>query len=159
MPQRSGAGGAISYLRRSRPACFTPVRGFTLLEILVAFVIAALAMSALTKVFSQALDVTERAGGITQATLIAQSKLAEVGSAIPLQEGNQTGEELGGLYRWEVTIAPYEVPRLESAEAPVAVAPIVLPLEMKRIEVVVRYGQPERNITLVTYRTRPVPQP
>ncbi len=128
-------------------------RGFTLLEIVVAFTIAAVSVTALMKVFSNALNVTERAGGITQATLIAQSKLAQVGSAFPLEDGGQSGEEQSGAYRWQLTISPFEPPRIESPDAPVGVAPIVLPLQMKRIESVVRYGEPERNVTLVTYRT------
>jgi general secretion pathway protein I len=143
------------YLRRKARA----ERGFTLLEILIAFVIAALSMAALTKMLSQSLDVTERAGGITQATLIAQSKLAQVGAAIPLQDGGANGEEQNGAFRWQVTITPYEVPKIESPDAPVAVAPVTLPLEMKRVEVIVRYGEPERNVTLFSYRTKAVAQP
>jgi general secretion pathway protein I len=142
-----------------RPFFTIHQRGFTVLEILIAFTIAALSMAALTKIFAQSLDVTERAGGITQATLIAQSKLAQVGAAIPLQDGGANGEEQNGAYRWQVTVTPYEVPRIESPDAPVALAPLVLPLEMKRIEVIVRYAEPERSITLVSYRAKPVTQP
>jgi general secretion pathway protein I len=152
------------YLRRnSGQACFNPrftrQRGFTLLEILIAFTIAALAMTALTKMFSQSLDITERAGGITQATLIAQSKLAQVGAAIPLQDGGVNGEEQDGAYRWQVTISAYDVPKTEASDAPVPVAPLTLPLEMKRVEVIVRYGEPERSVSLFSYRTKPAPQP
>jgi general secretion pathway protein I len=142
------------YLRR-RLRIAASAKGFTLLEIVIAFSIAAISMTVLMKVFSTALDVTRRAGGITQATLIAQSKLAAVGSAFALEDGGQAGEEQGGAYRWQLTISPYEVPVTTSPDAPVAVAPLVLPYEMKRIEAVVRYGAPERSVTLATYRTMP----
>jgi general secretion pathway protein I len=128
-------------------------RGFTLLEVLIAFTIAAIAFTALMRVFSTALDVTERAGGISQATLIAQSKLAQVGTVIPLVDGGQAGDEVNGRFRWSVNIGPYEPPVVVNPDAPVSLAPLTLPLEMKRIEAVVRYGEPERNVTLVTYRS------
>jgi hypothetical protein len=40
----------------------------------------------------------------------------------------------------------------------VALSTLTLPYEMKRIESVVRYGEPERNVTLATYRTVPKKQ-
>jgi general secretion pathway protein I len=132
--------------------------GFTLIEIVVAFAIAALSITALMRIFSNALDITHRAGGVTQATLIAQSKLAAVGGAIPLLDGSQSGDDVGGAYRWELTISSFEPPIIASPDAPVALAPLTLPLEMKQIEAVVRYGEPERTVKLVTFRTQPKKQ-
>jgi general secretion pathway protein I len=133
-------------------------RGFTLLEVLIAFAIAALSLTALAQIFSNALSATERAGGVTHATLIAQSKLAQLGTTFPIEESVQTGEEQNGVYRWQVTISAYEPPKLESADAPVALTTTIAPLEMKRIEATVRYGEPERTLTLHTYRTIPKKQ-
>ena len=133
-------------------------KGFTLLEVLIAFAIAALSFTALSQIFSNALRATERAGGITQATLIAQAKLAQVGTTFPLEDSTQAGDEQSGLFRWQVNITPYEPPKMESPDAPVALANLTLPLEMKKVEVSVRYSEPERVLTLNTYRTVPKKQ-
>jgi general secretion pathway protein I len=135
-----------------------PARGFTLLEVLIAFAIAALSLTALAQIFSNALGATERAGGTTQATLIAQSKLAQVGTTFPLEDSTQSGEEQNGFYRWQLIVTPYEPPKLENPEAPVALTSLTLPLEMKKVEVTVRYNEPERVLTLNTYRTVPKKQ-
>ena len=132
--------------------------GFTLLEVLIAFAIAALSFTALSQIFSNALRATERAGGITQATLIAQAKLAQVGTTFPLEDSTQAGDEQSGLFRWQLNITPYEPPKMESADAPVALTNVTLPLEMKKVEVTVRYSEPERVLTLNTYRTVPKKQ-
>jgi general secretion pathway protein I len=133
-------------------------RGFTLLEVLIAFAIAALSLTALAQIFSNALSATERAGGTTQATLIAQSKLAQVGTTFPLEDSTQAGDEQNGFYRWQLAITPYEPPKIENPEAPVALTNLTLPLEMKKVEVTVRYNEPERVLTLNTYRTVPKKQ-
>ena len=43
-----------------------------------------------------------------QAAVIAESKLAEVGTVLPLEEGETGGEEQ--IYRWQVDIAPHQWP-------------------------------------------------
>ena len=133
-------------------------RGFTLLEVLIAFTIAALSFTALAQIFSNALRATERAGGITHATLVAQNKLAQVGTTFPLEDNTHAGDEQNGAYRWQLNITPYELPKVESVDTPVALTTLTLPLEMKKVEVSVRYGEPERVLTLNTYRTIPKKQ-
>jgi general secretion pathway protein I len=127
--------------------------GFTLIEIVIAFAIAALSMVALMRIFNNGLTVTERAGDLTHATLIAQSKLAQVGTEFPLEDGGQNGEVLEGRYRWQITITPYEVVRVESVDSPVGAAPLAQPLEMKQVNATVSYGDPPRSVSLVTYKT------
>ncbi len=129
------------------------IAGFTLIEIVIALTIAALSITALARIFTSSVIITDRAGGITLATLIAQSKLAQAGTAFPLEDGSQSGEDLDGRYRWQLTIVPYEVIRLESVDAPTAVAPLAQPLEMKRITVTVTYDDPARVVTLTTYKS------
>lgn len=63
-------------------------RGFTLLEVLIALAILALALPILLGLRNFDLDLHARAGDITTATMLAQEKLVEteVGTALPLGE-------------------------------------------------------------------------
>ena len=77
--------------------------GFTLLEILVAFTILAIVLTALIQAFSQGLRTSVVAEEHATAVLLARSKLAEVGSSIPLEESEQSGDFEDGL-GWRLTI-------------------------------------------------------
>ena len=61
--------------------------GFTLLEILVALVIFALAFGVLAQIIQTGLRQSTGARSITAATLLAQSELARVGIEVPLRGG------------------------------------------------------------------------
>ena len=82
-------------------------RGFTLIEILVAFVIVALALGALLQVFATGLRSSSAAENYTIAALLAESKLAAIGIEEPLEEGGQSGEFDNG-FRWETNVRPYD---------------------------------------------------
>ena len=87
--------------------------GFTLLEALIAFAIAALALSVLFEGASAALRETGSARMLAGATLRAQSHLAEAGVLLGGQgERVEQGDD-GPRYRWRVTITP--APRSPSA--------------------------------------------
>lgn len=77
--------------------------GFTLLEVLIAFTILAVALTALVQAFSQGLRASTVAEDRATAVLLARSKLAEVGRSIPLEEGKRGGDYENGL-GWQVTI-------------------------------------------------------
>lgn len=87
--------------------------GFTLLEILVAFVIAAAAIGVTMRVFSGGLETLRVADEYSRAVFLAQSRLAEVGTEIPVRAGELTGES-GRQFQWRVSMRPSEwggVPR------------------------------------------------
>lgn len=81
-------------------------RGFSLLEVLVAFSILALSLGVLMQIFSQALRVTAFAEAYAQAIPLAQAKLNAVGHTIPLEEGVHDGSLENGL-RWTVQVQPF----------------------------------------------------
>ena len=86
-------------------------RGFTLLEVLISFVILALAMGAILQAFSQGLRVMTVTERHAEATLLAQTKMAEVGTVIPLEAGEHEDvfeSDLETPFRWRVVIEPYE---------------------------------------------------
>lgn len=82
-------------------------RGFTLLEVLVAFTVLAIMMTVLLRIFSDGFRGMTAADAHTLATLHAQSALASVGGEIPLTPGDWTGVHDDG-FRWRVEIEPYE---------------------------------------------------
>ncbi len=94
--------------------------GFTLLEVLLAFVIFALSFATVLEILAGSMRSTTRARSYTEAALLAQSLVDMVGIDIPLEEGNMGGEAPGG-YSWQLSISLYEPqfaedPVLELAE-------------------------------------------
>jgi general secretion pathway protein I len=81
--------------------------GFSLLEILVAFTLMALIVAVLMRVFSGGLQGAGIAEDYARATSFAESKLAGIGSEIPLKPGELSGTE-AGKYRWKIAIQDYE---------------------------------------------------
>jgi general secretion pathway protein I len=80
-------------------------RGFTLLEVLVAFAIAALALALLFRVASGGLVSVETSGRYEEAVSRARSHLAAIGRDAALVAGDSEGDD-GGGYRWHLTVTP-----------------------------------------------------
>ncbi len=78
-------------------------RGFTLLEALVAFLIAAMAVAAVVRAATRAVAATRAASQYEEAVARAQSHLAVL-SAVRLAESDRQGDEAGGFH-WRVRIA------------------------------------------------------
>lgn len=81
-------------------------RGFSLLEVLVAFTILAMLLGALFQVFSSGLHAARAGDSYTRATIIAQSRLAALGVEQPFQEGTSSGS-VDDTYHWRVVVRPY----------------------------------------------------
>lgn len=81
-------------------------RGFSLLEVLVAFAILALSLGVLLQIFSRAMNTTAVSATYSRAVALAEAKLNLVGSEIPLVEGIHSGEPEDGM-DWIVYIEPY----------------------------------------------------
>ena len=75
----------------ARPSQHRGIAGFTLIEVLVAFVICSLALGAVLRSFSSGLRGSELTDAYTTATLLAESKLAESVIAEPIVEGEASG--------------------------------------------------------------------
>jgi len=82
-------------------------RGFSLLEVLVAFAILALTLGVLLQIFSRAMNTTVLSEDYSRAVALAEAKLAGVGADIPLQPGVQSGDPVDGM-DWIVNIEPYQ---------------------------------------------------
>lgn len=81
--------------------------GFTLLEVVVAFVVLSLVLTVIFEVFSTWLARTATLSEQSQALAIAQSRLAAVGLEEAVKEGESAGESADRRFRWRVRIERY----------------------------------------------------
>lgn len=86
-------------------AASTRQRGFTLIEVLVAFAIAALALGLLFQAASSSGTAAHQAGMYEEAVSRAKSHMAMVGRESDIAPGEQEGDD-GSGYRWRVKITP-----------------------------------------------------
>lgn len=124
----------------------TRCRGFSLLEILVAFMIMALTLGVLFQVFSSGLRTAMVAEEYGEATRLAGSLLTELSGVRPLERGERSGQFEDTPYRWWASIAPMPMQAL----APTASE------RFDTLEIVVRVswaaGVGDRNVELRTVR-------
>lgn len=87
--------------------------GYTLIEVIVAFSLMALALTLLLGTLSGATRQVRWAGDAGRATLHAQSLLDQVGIVEPLRPGSSSGEFDDGRYRWTLNVQPWLDPTLQ----------------------------------------------
>jgi len=128
----------------------TKESGFSLLEVLVAFVILSLVATALFRLFGGALGNAAAASEWSRALLVAQTRLAVAASALPLRESTDQGSETDGRVRWETKVAPYTPPNttddLERASE-------ALPARLYRVSVDVRFPSDNGRDRVVSLST------
>ncbi len=139
---------------RSALAGKRAVCGFTLLEVLVAFALLAMALTLLLGTLSGAARQVGQADVRSRAVLHAQSLLAVAGVETRLQEGQQQGQWEQGRYRWTLQVRPFVEPRMSgNATAGEPSAPRLLELDLQ-----VRWDQPRAG-QLAWRSLRLVPPP
>ena len=103
--------------------------GFTLIEVVVAFVLLAGVLAVGFEIFSTGL---RRAGDLedySRALVIAQSRLATAGVEAPLEDGQASGESDDRRFRWHLVVT-----RSEEGEPPPG-QPLGRPYALFRVEV------------------------
>ena len=85
-------------------------RGFSLLEVLMAFALLTVGLGILVAILGGGLLQVRQAGDATGATLHAQSLLDQVGVLAPIAAGTEGGELDDGRYRWAMEITEIEDP-------------------------------------------------
>ena len=121
--------------------------GFSLLEVLVAFSILALALGVLLQTFSTGVRGVTQSGLYSKAMLLAESKFARAGRDEALFEGEYNGE-YEDFFRWRVALAPYETEELDSRK--LGLDPFTL-----RVEVEWDEGERTPRIALTGLRLLP----
>ena len=118
-------------------------QGFTLLELLLAFVVFALGFATVLEILSGSMRNTVRARHHSEAALTAQSLMDQVGLEIPLQDGYTANGE-SGEYNWEIDIYNYSntgenVHSVELAE--------LTSITLLQVDLSISWGAPPRDQT------------
>jgi general secretion pathway protein I len=111
--------------------------GFTLLEVMAAFVIAALASIVLYQAGFNGAAEAATAARTQEAVVRTQSRLASIGVLTALQPEQLSGDD-GGGFRWRLSIAPAQANG---------------PLTLYNVQVTESFGN--RQVTLTTKRLGP----
>jgi general secretion pathway protein I len=120
-----------------------PARGFTLLEVMVAVAIMSIVLVSVYRLHSQSLAMNTETRFYTQAPMLAQSKLAEMGTgedAEFINDSGDFGEEFGG-FSWNVAVDEVDIEALGEISQ-----------DLKKIEVTVSYNDNEFVYNLRTFR-------
>ncbi len=126
-------------------------RGFSLLEILIAFSILALSLGILLKIFSSGINMAGVAEEYTSAVQIAETLMAQTGVETALQPGQSSGQ-LNDKYNWQVVVSPYQFTgMLETSDMNSQTA------ELFKVKVIVNWsdgnsGNEGRQLELTTLR-------
>ena len=82
-------------------------RGFSLIELIAAFVVFAIGFGALMQILSSSLRNTRLSAEYTEAALWAQTKLDTAGFGEHLKEGSERGD-FNDNYRWQLEVHKYQ---------------------------------------------------
>lgn len=131
-----------------------PHKGFSLLEILVAFGIMAVALTIVLRIFGSGVNTAINSEDYTIAVQIAESLMARTGSEIPLNVGEITGIE-ADKYEWSVQIQPVPTPAFALLQQPgkqrratntqTGVEPEANPLQLVSVLVAVSWGEDDER--------------
>jgi len=124
--------------------------GFTLIEVLVAFAIAAVLLVPLIRIFSGGIGGLARSERAATASIWAETVLAARDGETPLSEGVEGGDLPGG-YRWQRTVALYREGGFAQEGRPLVPYEVTVTLSW-------REGVRVRSVTLETLRLARPPQ-
>ena len=139
----------------NRRSTFSRAMGFSLLEILVAFTLLAVAMGVLMQIFSSGVNGASLAGRYAKATMYAESKLASVGIEGELKESATAGK-FDDDFSWAMAVRVYQDPFPK--EASVVDFEKLMPTQLYEIELNVVFtadDRRERVVKLSTLRLGP----
>ena len=126
-------------------------RGFSLLEVLVAFAILSISLGVLLQIFATGLRNAGIADDYTRAVLYAESILAAFGREAPLVEGEQSGP-VNEQFSWRSAVSAYTEGMPESEQPRVRAYQI-------RVEVYWPGLLQDRSVVLETLRLAPIEPP
>ncbi|KAF1708873.1 general secretion pathway protein GspI [Pseudoxanthomonas kalamensis DSM 18571] len=126
------SASAVSVRRRAR--------GFTLIEVIIAFALLALALTLLLGTLSSAARQVGDSDGASHASLYAQSLFDSFGVGEPLRPGRSDGELDDGRYRWTLQVQPYVDPQAGDPALRNPSAPRLLQLDLQ-----MRWGDAPRQ--------------
>lgn len=137
-------------------------RGFSLLEVMLAFGLLAVGLGILVAILGGGLGQVRTAADASEATMHAQSMLDALGVLEPIEPGRVEGETDDGRYRWTLEISEAEDPApvvpVDSDLAPVESVGMQLVGEpvLYRVQLDIAWGEGEyvRSLRFATLRAR-----
>lgn len=130
-------------------------RGFSLLEVLVAFSILALSLGVLMQIFSGSLRNAELSRDQAQAVALAQTLLTSTTAGATLAAGESSGV-LQDKFHWRVSTAPFQA---ESAATETTAVRTSAMLELWEVSVEVAWGSDapgsRRSFVMSSLRVQP----
>lgn len=111
---------------------YSAINGITLIEVMVAFVILALSVTVLLRIFSGGLSNTIISQQYVDAVILAESQMAQVGAINEIVPSVESGKH-GDLYTWKARIEPY-MPWLDYDEEIMLVSAYVVDVEVSWVE-------------------------
>jgi general secretion pathway protein I len=137
-------------MRSDRPRA-SAEHGFALLEVLVAFIIAAVALSLLSNAALSGLRTSHISSRYEQAISRARSHLAMAVHADPLVDGDWHGDD-GGGFGWDLQVAPVESTTIRPVNTLTQRGSSIFPLTLHAVNVQVtwREGAGTRKVRLET---------
>ena len=118
-------------------------RGFTLLELLLAFVVFSLGFATVLEILSGSMRNTVRARHYSEAALTAQSLMDQVGLEFPLVAGYTNNGEAGD-YQWDIEIYDYSNTGENSHSIELAE---LTQIELLQVDLAITWGKPPRQQT------------
>ena len=139
----------MSRCAQARPRNRATQRGYTLIEVVVAFALLALALSLLLGAMTHATKQVKLSDEYGRAALHAQSLLDQAGVGEALAPGHKQGELEDGRYRWELDVSPWRDPTAPPKQEQLLGAPQPIQLEL-----VLRWGDggPRQTLAIRSLR-------
>lgn len=113
-------------------------QGFSLIEVIAAFLIFAVGFGVLLQILTSSLRVAHLSENYTQATLWAESKLDSVGVGEMIEEGSDQGTFDNG-YRWDMNVQQIQPPDVAGG------VDENLPIDLYQVSLTVAWGAPGRE--------------
>ncbi len=124
-------------------------RGYTLIEVVVAFALLAFGMTLLLGSLTNATKQVRVSNDAGRAALHAQTLIDQAGVGEALAVGQRDGEVEGGRYRWDMNVTPFRDPTAPPRQDQILGAPQLL-----RLELTVHWGDggPRETLRLQSLR-------
>jgi general secretion pathway protein I len=115
-----------------RSRCTRRQQGFSLLEVIAAIMLLAVAFTALMKVAGSAISLTQNAAEHSEAAMWARGKLDSAFVGESVRPGNSSGQ-FNAKFRWQLDVTPWNQ---------VGAAPPNAPLHLYQLDLDVLWGPP-----------------
>ena len=129
--------------------------GFTLLEVMLAFVVFALSFATVLEIMAASMRSVSRASDDTEVALLAQTLMDQVGTEIPVEKGAYSGTSMD-RYNWNMDISLYDASD-EPDRAGMSTAELaeLSGIELYRVDLDVDWesGQRERTLHFSTIQS------